>query len=110
MSVPDYQTLMLPVLSAAATGEVRIGDAVDQIAEQLALTPEDRAVLLPSGKQTLLSNRVHWAKTYLMKAGLVESTRRGHFRITARGEQVVASRPAHIDNTFLNPSYGFLMG
>ena len=102
MSVPDYQTLMLPVLSAASTGEVRVGDAVDRIAELLALAPEDRAALLPSGRQTVLSNRVHWAKTYLMKAGLVESTRRGHFRITPRGEQVIASQPTRIDNTFLN--------
>lgn len=93
---------MLPVLSVASAGEVRIGDAVDRIAEQLALAPQDRATLLPSGKQTLLSNRVHWAKTYLMKAGLIESTRRGHFRITPRGEQVVASKPVRIDNTFLN--------
>jgi restriction system protein len=102
MAVPDYQTLMLPVLSAASHGEVRIGDVVDGLAEQLALTPEDRAALLPSGRQTLLSNRVHWAKTHLMKAGLVESTKRGHFRITPRGERVIASPPARIDNTFLN--------
>jgi restriction system protein len=57
---------------------------------------------LPSGKQTLFGNRVHWAKTYLTKAGLLESTRRGHFRITARGRQVLASHPARIDNEFLS--------
>jgi restriction system protein len=101
MSVPDYQSLMLPVLQIASRGEVRIGEAVDQLADQLCLTPEERTALLPSGKQTVFSNRVHWAKTYLGKAGLVEATRRGHFKITARGQQVIASRPERIDNGFL---------
>ncbi len=58
--------------------------------------------LLPSGKQTLFGNRVHWAKTYLNKAGLLETTRRGHFKITDRGRQVLASHPTKIDNEFLN--------
>ncbi len=93
MTIPDYQSLMLPVLSAASSGEIRIGDLVDRLAEQLKLTPEQRAELLPSGRQTVFSNRVHWAKTYLSKAGLLQSTRRGHFQITPRGQQVLASRP-----------------
>jgi restriction system protein len=102
MPVPDYQSLMLPVLLASANGEVRIGDVVDRLAGQLHLTEEDRAELLPSGKQTLLGNRVHWAKTYISKAGLAEITRRGHFRITERGRQVLASKPTRIDNVFLS--------
>ena len=102
MPVPDYQSLMLPVLSAASDGEIRIGAAVDRLAEKIGLTPEERAELLPSGKQSLFSNRVHWAKTYLNKAGLVESTRRGHFKITARGQQVLELDPRHIDNAFLS--------
>lgn len=94
---------MLPVLSACASNdEIRIGAVVDRLAEQLGLTPEERAELLPSGKQTLFSNRVHWAKTYLNKAALIESTRRGHFKITARGQQVIESHPQHIDNAFLS--------
>jgi restriction system protein len=101
MSVPDYQSLMLPVLQTASRGEVRIGEAVDQLADQLGLTAEERTALLPSGKQTVFSNRVHWAKTYLGKAGLIEATRRGHFKTTARGQQVIASRPERIDNAFL---------
>lgn len=93
---------MIHVLSAAADGEVRIGDAVEQLADKLRLTPEERAELLPSGKQTLFANRVHWAKTYLGKAGLIELPRRGYFRITDRGRQVIASHPQRIDNAFLN--------
>lgn len=93
---------MLPVLLSSADGEIRIGDAVDKLALKLGLTPEERSELLPSGKQTLFGNRIHWAKTYLSKAGLFESTRRGHFKITPRGQQVIASKPARIDNNFLN--------
>jgi restriction system protein len=102
MAVPDYQSLMLPVLVMSAAGETRVGDAVERLAEQLHLTPDERTQLLPSGKQTLFGNRAHWAKTYLTKAGLLESTRRGHFRITERGRQVVAAHPARIDNEYLN--------
>src|SRR3954467_8075251 len=102
MPIPDYQSLMLPVLMVSTAGEVRIGAAIEHLAYQLNLMPHERAQLLPSGKQTLFGNRVHWAKTYLTKAGLLESTRRGHFQITERGRQVIASHPARIDNNFLN--------
>ena len=102
MPIPDYQSLMLPVLMVSIAGEVLIGAAVERLADQLNLMPDERAQLLPSGKQTLFGNRVHWAKTYLTKAGLLESTRRGHFQITERGRQVIASHPARIDNNFLN--------
>lgn len=92
---------MLPVLTASTGGEARIGDVVDRLTEQLNLTPDERAELLPSGGQTLFANRVHWAKTYLSKAGLLESTRRGFFKITERGQRVLDSRPPRIDNMFL---------
>jgi restriction system protein len=101
MAIPDYQSLMLPVLSAAVNGEVRIGDVINRLAEELHLTPEERAQLLPSGVQGLFANRVHWAKFYLGKAGLIESTRRGYFKITPRGLQVINSKPVRIDNNFL---------
>jgi restriction system protein len=102
MAIPDYQSLMLPVLSAASKGEARIGDVVDRLANDLALTDEERAQLLPSGRQALFANRVHWAKTYLNKAGLVEITRRGHFKITDRGRSALQSKLTRIDNRFLN--------
>ncbi|TRA97292.1 restriction endonuclease [Agrobacterium salinitolerans] len=92
---------MLPVLKTAQSGEVRIGAVVQTLAVDLALSEAARATLLPSGGQTLFANRVHWAKTYLAKAGLVENTRRGHFRITARGSDVLAAAPERIDNRFL---------
>jgi restriction system protein len=102
MTVPDYQSLMLPVLELSATGEIRIGDAVDSLAEQLHLAEDERIQLLPSGKQTVFGNRVHWARTYLIKAGLLKSTRRGHFTVTERGQQVIASHPTRIDVKFLD--------
>lgn len=101
MSIPDYQSLMLPVLAASAEGEVRISEVVGKLADQLRITPEERSELLSSGKQTVFSNRVHWAKTYLNKARLVEITRRGHFKITARGQKILQSNPSAIDNNFL---------
>jgi restriction system protein len=100
--VPDYQSLMLPVLRAAAAGEQRIGAVVQRLGEELGLSEAARAALLASGRQTIFANRVHWAKTYLAKAGLVEGTRRGHFRMTQRGGDVLAANPERIDNRFLS--------
>lgn len=100
--IPDYQSLMRPVLACAAAGETRIGDAVEQLAEKLGLTPDERAELLPSGKQSRFANRVNWAKAYLAKAGLVENTRRGYFRITPRGQAALADPAATINNAYLD--------
>ena len=102
MAIPDYQALMLPVLREAAQGEIRIGAVVESLADGLKLSTEDRSSLLSSGKQSIFSNRVHWAKSYLGKAGLIELTKRGHFKITSRGQEVLACNPTAIDNRFLN--------
>jgi restriction endonuclease Mrr len=92
---------MLPVLVVSSQGEVRIGQVVDELANQLELSQEDRSDLLPSGKQTVFSNRVPWAKSYLSKAQLVEMTGRGYFRITPRGQAVLRSSPKRMDNKVL---------
>jgi restriction system protein len=65
------------------------------------LSQEERSQLLPSGKQTIFSNRVHWAKTYLVKAGVLEVTRRGHFKATPRGLEILGSQAPRVDNVFL---------
>lgn len=101
MSVPDYQSLMLPVLEQSASGEVRIGDVVDRLAEDLKLSESDLAELIPSGKQTTFSNRVHWAKSYLKQAALVAATKRAHFQITERGREVLDSGIDKIDINYL---------
>ena len=106
--IPDYQSLMRPVLACAATNEIRIADVVEQLAEQLDLTPEERSQLLPSGKQTRFANRVNWAKAYLVKAGLAENTRRGYYRITLRGHTALADAAATINNAYLDQFTEFL--
>jgi restriction system protein len=65
------------------------------------LTPEERAQLLPSGKQAIIANRAHWAKFYLTKAGLISMTRRAHFTIIQRGRELLAKNPTRIDNSVL---------
>jgi restriction system protein len=93
MTIPDYQTLMLPVLRLAAEGEKRVPDVVDRLADQFALSKEEREQLLPSGRQAVLHNRIHWAKFYLMKAGLVDFPRRGRFVATDAGRRLLALAP-----------------
>jgi restriction system protein len=90
MAVPDYQSIMLPLVRLAADKqEHSIAEAIDVLAEQFSLNNEERKVLLPSGRQATFDNRVGWARTYLAKAGLLENTGRGKFRITARGLEIL---------------------
>lgn len=102
MPIPDYQMLMLPLLTIAADGQTHSKrDTVSALAEQFGLTDEERKELLPSGNQELFDNRVGWARTYLKKAGLIESVQRGQFRITDRGRSVIKEQPKRIDVVFL---------
>lgn len=97
MAIPDYQTLMLPVLTVAAEGETRVPLAAEKIADRLGLTEDEREEMLPSGKQRLLHNRVHWAKFYMSKAGLIDSPKRGVFVISPAGRQLLTTNPGRID-------------
>lgn len=97
MAIPDYQTLMLPVLAIAAEGEARVPEAAEKVATRLGLTEEEREQLLPSGKQRLLHNRVHWAKFYMSKAGLIDSPKRGAFVASTAGLALLATRPERLD-------------
>lgn len=103
MAIPDYQSLMRPLLECGKDGnEVRTSECVDTIADKLGLSQEDREELLPSGRQPLLFNRIHWARTYLGKAGAVESTKRGYFRLTDRGFELLNNGPERITNDTLS--------
>jgi len=97
MPIPDYQTLMLPVLQIAAEAETRVPVAAERIADLLRLSEDDREEMLPSGKQRLLHNRVHWAKFYMSKAGLIASPKRGVFIATEAGLALLHTQPAKID-------------
>ena len=98
--VPDFETLMRPVLSAGKNVEVAISDVVKTISDEFDLTEDERNEILPSGKQTRIANRVHWAKSYLKQAGLVKNTRRGYYKITEQGKTALSSNE-HIDKNYL---------
>jgi len=91
MAVPDFQSIMLPLLKFAGVrkGELSVGEAYQVLSERLGLTDDDLRETLPSGIQGAFANRVGWAVSYLKKAGLLESSRRGFFRITPRGEELL---------------------
>lgn len=100
--IPDYQSIMLPLLKYAGDkNEHHIRDAIEQLANEFDLTEEESKEVVPSGQQLTFDNRVSWAKTYLKKAGLVESLRRGYFRITERGVNVLEDRPDKINMKYL---------
>ena len=102
MVIPDYQSIMLPMLELAADGEAYpIRRAREILEERFGLTEEEARERVPSGQQTTFHNRVSWARTYMSKAGLLEDPKRGFFRITEIGKQVLAERPARIDMAFL---------
>ena len=100
--IPDYQTLMRPVLELAADKEIRVADIVEPLADHFQLTARERAQLVPSGKQTVFANRVHWAKTYLNHAGLLTRTRRAHYVITERGLSSLDDQSANINRSYLD--------
>lgn len=102
MPIPDYQSLMLPLLRRLGDGAAHsLRDLITHLAEEFALTDAERKELLPSGQQPVFDNRVGWARTYMKKAGLLESPRRGWVRITPRGLDVLKEQPERIDVAFL---------
>ena len=108
MAIPDFQTLMLPLLKAVADGrEYPLRDAVELLAHEFGLTDEEQQQLLPSGNSPTFNNRVAWAKTYLKKAGLIDQPRRAYFQITQRGREVLRSSLPSINMKFLEqfPEY-----
>lgn len=110
MAVPDYQSLMLPLLQYAGTrnSEVSTNEAVETLAQQLNLTEEEVREMLPSGTQSTFGNRVGWAATYMKKAGLLEPTRRGYYQITARGRALLTKQPKVINVKLLEKYPEFL--
>lgn len=107
MPVPDYQTLMLPLLKLFASGKTRVFDCLDDLKSEFEITDEEAEELLPSGKVTYLTNRANWARTYMGKAGLLHSPKRGHHEITPLGLEFLASNPTELNNRTLEqfPSY-----
>lgn len=108
MAVPKYDELMKPLLMAVKDGRIyKIKDVTATLAQQLSLSAEELAEMLPSGRQTVFKNRVGWANTYLKKAGLLDSPARATIVITDAGKQVVSDNPEKIDSAYLKrfPSF-----
>lgn len=108
MPIPDFQSLMLPLLKLAGDGEERsIRDAANLLAQQFNLSEEERREPLPSGQQARFDNRVHWARSFLKQAHLLENTKRAFFRITERGRQLLAENPPVVNMKLLEryPEY-----
>jgi len=102
MSIPDYETLMLPMMQFVADGkEHSINEATTHLANYFKLSTDEREQRIPSGQSSYIKNRTGWAKTYLKKAGLLNSPRRGIIQISDRGKEVLASKPAKISKSFL---------
>lgn len=103
MTIPDYQTCMLPLLKFASNEkEHSLREAVDQLGSKFELTDEEMREMLPSGQQAVFVNRMGWARTYLKQSCLIEPTRRGYFRITNRGLKVLTENPEKINVKFLD--------
>jgi len=101
MAVPDFQTLMLPLLKLASDGQPHtFAEAVERLTEEFKLSDADRTYLLRSG-QTRMYNRAGWTATYLKKAGLLQAVGPGRFQLTDRGRDVLDSRLPAIDVAFL---------
>lgn len=107
MAVPDFQTLMLPVLRETAKGPVPAPELRRRVADGVKLTADDLAELLPSGRQTKFSNRVAWANVHLQRAGLIGVVRRGVYAATPAGKELLAKAPERIDMKLLDgiPAY-----
>jgi restriction system protein len=102
MAVPDFQSMMLPFLEITGDGQVHTtSEVIQRLADGFQLSQEDREELLPSGTQRRLNNRVKWVAAHFRKAGLIESMGPGKFKITSRGQSILASTPQKIDMKFL---------
>ena len=107
MSIPDFQSIMLPLLKLAGDGDVHnFHNAVEKLGNEFGLSEEELSSLIPSGQQRF-ENRVGWAKTYLKKSGLITYPKRGHLQITKRGMKVLEENPQTIDMDYLKrfPEY-----
>lgn len=102
MAIPDYQTCMMPLLRFASDGkEHQLKDAVHQLAQEFRLTEKEIHEFLPSGQQPVFINRIGWARTYLSKAGLLHSPKRGYFQITNRGLDILKGGTIEINTKYL---------
>jgi len=100
--IPDYQSIMLPLLEFISDGkEYKMRYVTDELAVKFGVTEEEQKELLPSGVAPVFYNRTAWAKTYLKKAGLIDSPKQGIVVISKRGLDVLKKKPSSINVKFL---------
>src|SRR3954452_1991878 len=105
MVMPTYEDCMLPFLTVLSDGQVhRIRDIIEDVSVTMKLNEQQRTELLTSGQRTI-ANRVGWSRTYLKKAGLIESPHRGVMQITDRGRQILAEHPGRVDAALLKERF-----
>ena len=108
MAVPEYQKFFYPILKCTVDGEEhKIQDIYEQVAVIFGLTEDDKAERIPSGTQQTYKNRIGWGSTYLKKAGLLASPRRGIIQITVQGRKALQENPENIDYAYLKNFEGF---
>lgn len=108
MTIPDFQSVMLPLMQLVDNGkEHSLRETIEHLAQHFKLTESERKELLPSGRQAIFDNRVGWARTHLKKAGLLESPRRSIFQISERGIKLLETKPSSINVNLLKqfPEY-----
>ena len=104
--IPDFQTLMLPLLKFIGDGEVyTTQQAVEYLSKEFKVSEEEMNEWLPSKKQKTFYNRVHWAKAHLKMAGIIDNVGRGLFKITTRGKEILNENPSFIGIKYLNERY-----
>jgi len=102
MPIPDFQSIMLPLLKILADGKVyKYREIIEALVREFQVTEAERKEMLPSGQQEIFANRVGWAKTYLKKAGLIDSPQRATFVISEKGKEILSQNPTRIDTKFL---------
>jgi restriction system protein len=102
VAIPDFQSCMRPLLNAVSDGAIHtFNDAFEQVCQFFDLTDAERAEKLPSGKQTVIRNRVAWSRTYMNKAGLLIAPGRSQLQVTDRGLEALKQHPDRVDVTYL---------
>ena len=105
MSIPDYQSMMLPLLKLFASGKTSVIECLEELKLEFSMSDEEANELVPSGKKTYLADRAHWARTYLGKAGFLKSPKRGHHELTRSGKKFLETNPAELNNKILYTSH-----
>lgn len=109
MAIPDYQSLMLPLLKFLSDKqEHKTREAVEKLSDEFELSEDERKELLPSGQQQIIDNRIGWARTYMLKAGLLSSPKRGYIKISPKGLEVLKQNPEKINVKFLEQFPDFI--